>query len=263
MKKQLFAGSGVRLAIPFDGDAPDYDALDALLDRLLEAGTDAILVGGGWHEGTLPLPPPQRLDLLEHCVKRVNRRITVLAEVAGDSAGANAYTREAGIRGADGLFLEMPDALAAHPEQLVGYYCQVVDAAGLPAIVQSSLADLPAFGLDEYRKLAENPLILAELMEYSSISNLTTMAEACKGEFSFFAGDEMVILPVLSLGGGGVITRLGNLFPQDLRDLCHLYFMGRLQDALAIQLQLVPQIQATQGMDDKQLLDYGRSQGLL
>lgn len=259
MKKQLFSGSCVRLAVPLaEGGTPDHDALDALLDRQLEAGTDAVLLGFGVLAGSAG----RRLDLLEHIVMRVNRRMTVLAEVGGDAEGACLYARDAGIRGADGLVLAAPEGPAAEPSALAAHFAKVADAAGLPAILRCDTAGKAVLSADDYRVLAGHPLLLAELVEHDDYTLLTEAASACRGDFTFFAGQEGVILPVLALGGGGAVSRLGNLFPQDLRDLCHLYFMGRLQDALAVQFQLVPHLAATRGMDDRALLDYGRGLGL-
>lgn len=229
MKRQLFSGSGVLLATPLGPDGgPDYDAVSRLVERQLEAGTDAIIVGGGNARG---LPRELRLNLIEHTVTMVNTRVPVLGMIpGGEHADAAGFSRDASVRGVDGLLLEHE----GERETL-----DIAEAVGLPVVLCAPSGGGPV-PMEHYKALAAHPLVLATVEAGADMGRVARLAADYSGELAVYAGRDDLVLPVLSLGGAGVVSTLANLAPADVRDMCHLYFMGRMQDSLSLQLQHLP-----------------------
>ncbi|MDL2218803.1 4-hydroxy-tetrahydrodipicolinate synthase [Ruminococcaceae bacterium OttesenSCG-928-O06] len=242
MKKQLFTGSGVAIVTPMHPDgAVNYDALTRMLEFQLQNSTDAIIVTGTTGEAST-LDDEEHLDVIEHCVTTVNKRVPVIAGTgSNDTRHGLALSREASIRGADGLLHVTPYYNKTSQSGLVRHFLTIADAVGLPMIVYNVPSRTGmTIAVDTYKELAAHPLILATKEASGDISHIANVAAACGDELGIYSGNDDQILPILSLGGIGVISVLANVVPQDIHDICHMYFMGRVQDSKALQLQLLP-----------------------
>lgn len=241
MKKQLFTGACTALYLPLTpAGAPDMDGLDRLLRHQLENGADAILVGDGLVTGgAAGLGPEALLEVLEHCVMAVNRQVPVLAAVREETLeAAVGFARAAGIRGADGLFLAVPETCGDTP---AAFCTAVADAIGLPVILhrQGDGKACP-YTLEDYKALAAHPLVLAEAANGTDFGLIAHVAAACGDDLAFYTCCEQQLLPLLALGGAGIISVAANCAPQDMHDICSLFFMGRVQESRALALQNLP-----------------------
>lgn len=241
-KKQLFSGSGVAIVTPMNADGSvDYDTFTKLIEFQIAGSSDAIIVCGTTGEASA-LNDKEHLDVIEHCVKTVNKRVPVIAGTGSNDTqhGIN-LSREASIRGADGLLQVTPYYNKTNQSGLIRHFTSIVDAVGLPTI----LYNVPSrtgmtIALDTYKKLAEHPLIIATKEASGDISHIANIAATCGDELAIYSGNDDQILPILSLGGIGVISVLANVIPQEVHDICRLYLTGRIQESLELQLQYLP-----------------------
>ena len=242
MKKQLFTGSGVAIVTPMNADGTvNFESLTQLLDFHIQSGTDAIISCGTTGEAST-LNDAEHLDVIEHCVKVVNKRIPVIAGTgSNDTRHAIELSKNASIRGADGILQVTPYYNKTSQSGLLRHFTSIADAVGLPVI----LYNVPSrtgmsISVDTYRELAKHPLIIATKEASGDISLIANIAQVCGDALAIYSGNDDQILPILSLGGIGVISVLANVMPQETHDICHLYFSGRVQESLALQMQTLP-----------------------
>ncbi len=241
MKKQLFAGSGVAIVTPMlpNGEI-NYETLAELLEFQVEGGTDAIIVTGTTGEAST-LTDEEHLDVIEFCVKTINKRIPVIAGTgSNDTQHGIALSKEASVRGADGLLQVTPYYNKTNQTGLVKHFLTIAEAAHLPTIVYNVPSRTGmTISVQAYRELAAHPLILATKEASGDISHIAAVSAACGDDLAIYSGNDDQIQPILSLGGMGVISVLANIVPQDVHDICHLYFAGRVQESLRLQLQYI------------------------
>jgi 4-hydroxy-tetrahydrodipicolinate synthase len=192
------------------------------------------------------LSDEEQLDVIEHCVKAVNKRVPVIAGAgSNDTQHGLHLSREASVRGADGLLQVSPYYNKTNQSGLIRHFTTIVDAVGLPTI----LYNVPSrtgmtIAVDTYRELAKHPLIVAAKEASGDIAHIANVAAACGDELALYSGNDDQIVPILSLGGVGVISVLANVMPQEAHDICHLYFSGRTAESTQLQLQLISMVNA-------------------
>lgn len=246
MKKQIFSGSGVAIITPMHKDGTiNYEEFDKLIEFQIENGTDAIIVCGTTGEASA-MNDKEHLDVIERCVTTVNKRVPVIAGTGSNDTqhGIN-LSKGASIRGADGLLLVTPYYNKTNQTGLVRHFNAIVDAVGLPTI----LYNVPSrtgmtISINAYKELAKNPLILATKEASSDIAFIANVAAECGDELCLYSGNDDQIVPILSLGGIGVISVLANVVPQEVHDICHMYFSGRTSESTKLQLQLMGLVNA-------------------
>ena len=242
MKKQLFTGAGVAIVTPMFADGTvNFEVFDALIEFQIENSTDAIVVTGTTGEAST-LNDSEHLDVIEHCVKTVNKRVPVIAGVgSNDTRHAIELSKGACVCGADGLLHVTPYYNKTSQNGLVQHFTAIADAVGLPMILynvpaRTGMSIAPA----TYKELAKHPLILATKEASADIAHIANVAALCEGELAIYCGNDDHVVPVLALGGIGVISVLSNVIPQEMHDMCHLYFSGRTQESRDIQLKYIP-----------------------
>lgn len=243
MKKiQLFSGAAVAIVTPmFPDGRVNFEVFDQLIEFQLANGTDAIVVCGTTGEAST-LNDDEHLEVIEYCVKTVNKRVPVIAGTgSNDTRHAVELSKEASVRGADGLLQVTPYYNKTSQSGLVRHFTTIADAVGLPMILynvpsRTGMSIRP----ETYWELAQHPLILATKEASGDIAHIANVAATCGDSLAIYSGNDDQILPILSLGGIGVISVLANVVPQDVREICHLYFAGRLAESLALQLQYIP-----------------------
>ncbi len=238
-KKQLFTGAGVAIVTPMNPDgAVNYDVFGQLIEFQITNGIDAIIVCGTTGEAST-LDDAEHLDVIEYCVKAVNKRVPVVAGTgSNDTRHAISLSKEASLRGADGLLQVTPYYNKTNQSGLVRHFTAIADTVGLPMI----LYNVPSrTGMniqpETYRELANHPLILATKEASGNISHIANVADVCGGDLALYSGNDDQIVPILSLGGIGVISVMANIIPREVHDICQLYFSGRIQESLEMQLQ--------------------------
>ncbi len=241
-KKQLFTGSGVAIVTPmFPDGSINYEEMQKLIEFQLAGSTDAIIVTGTTGEAST-MNDTEHLDVIEFCVKAVGKRVPVIAGTgSNDTRHAIELSKEASIRGADGLLQVTPYYNKANPSGLVRHFTTIADEVGLPVILYN-VPSRTGMGISPatYKELAKHPLIVATKEASGDLSHIAKVAAACGDDLAIYSGNDDQILPILSLGGIGVISVLANVIPQDIHDICYLYFAGRLPESLALQLQYIP-----------------------
>lgn len=241
-KKQLFTGSGVAIVTPFHQDGSvNYDTFTRHIEFCIENGTDAIIVCGTTGEAST-LNDEEHLNVIEHCVKTVGKRIPVIAGTgSNDTRHAVALSKEASVRGADALLQVTPYYNKTNQNGLVRHFTTIADEVGLPVI----LYNVPSrtgmnISIEAYKTLSEHPLIVATKEASGNFTAIANVAAECGDKLAIYSGNDDQIVPIMSLGGIGVISVMANVLPQDVHDICHLYLGGRAQESRELQLQRMP-----------------------
>lgn len=241
MKQTVFKGSGVAIITPMLADGSvNFPVLGNLLERQIAAGTDAVIICGTTGEASA-LNDAEHLDVIEYACKAVNGRLPVIAGTgSNDTRHAIALSAEAKRRGADALLQVTPYYNKTSQTGLVRHFTAVADAVGLPVILynvpsRTGMTIQP----ETYAELAKHPLIVATKEASGNFSAIAKTAALCGEELAIYSGNDDQILPILSLGGIGVISVLANVAPKETHDICRLYFEGKQAESLALQLRLL------------------------
>ncbi len=246
MKQIIFKGSCTALITPMNADGTvNFSALQKLLEHQIRCGTDAVVICGTTGESAA-LSSTEHLHVIEAACAFVDGRIPVIAGTgSNDTQHAVALSRAAARCGADALLLVTPYYNKTSQSGLIRHFSLIADAAGLPCI----LYNVPSrtgvcIQPETYAQLAKHPLIAAVKEASGNISSIVQTAALCKDELAIYSGNDDQIVPILSLGGIGVISVLANLLPCETHEICSLFFAGQHQKSLALQLRLLELIRA-------------------
>lgn len=241
----IFTGAGVALVTPFREDGSvNYDKLDELIDYHCENGTDSIIICGTTGESST-LSEEEHMECIKFAVERTKKRIPVIA-----GTGSNAtYTtidmsREAVEYGVDGLLLVTPYYNKATQEGLALHYKAVAKEAEAPIILYSvaSRTGLNIAPETVAALVREVDNIVAIKEASGNISQVAKIMNLTDGKVDLYSGNDDQIVPLLSLGGAGVISVLSNVAPQYTHDICAKYFAGDVKGACEMQLRAIPLI---------------------
>lgn len=246
MKKAVFTGSCAALVTPMHADGRiNFEMLNALIERQIAAGTDAIVVCGTTGEAST-LDDKEHLLALAHAAQTIRGRVPLIAGTgSNDTRHAVAMSLEAKQCGADALLLVTPYYNKTNQCGLVRHYFAIVDAAGLPAIVYNVPSRTGVNILPEtYCELARHPLIAGAKEASGNLAAAVKTHALCGDELSIYAGNDDTIVPMLSAGACGVISVLANVAPECTHEICELWQEGQQQEALTLQLKMLPLIEA-------------------
>ncbi len=244
IKKPVFVGVGTALVTPFLGGEIDYAALNGLIDIQIEAGVDALIIGGTTGEAAT-LSAQERYALYEHSLEYIGGRTKViLGTGTNDTRVAMDHTRFAESIGADGALVVTPYYNKGTEEGIYRHYMSIADAGSIPLI----LYNVPSrtgvnLGLHLLSKLSAHPNIVGLKEASDSADRLVALSEF-RDTLPLYAGNDSQIFPVLSLFGSGVISVVSNILPGEVKSLCELCFSGEHERALDIQIRLLPLIKA-------------------
>ena len=246
MKKTVFKGSGVAIITPFvDGGAIDYPALERILNYQIENGTDAVIICGTTGESST-LTDAEHRNAISFAVKTVAGRIPV---IAGTGSNDTAYFLElsqyAAEAGADALLAVTPYYNKCSQAGLVKHFECVADRVDIPMILYNVPSRTGVNILPETcAELAKHPNIVAIKEASGNISQIMRTAYLCGDDLQIYSGNDDQIVPILSLGGIGVISVLANCLPRETHDICQYWFDGKLKESLALQMKFHPLIEA-------------------
>lgn len=235
-KKLPFTGAGVAIVTPFDGEKTNYEALGELIDWQIENGTDAIIICGTTGEAST-MPDAEHLAAIEYTVKRVAGRVPVVAGTgSNDTAHAIALSKKAEELGADALLQVTPYYNKATQKGLTAHFTAIANSVNIPII----LYNVPSrtgvsFAVDTLKELAKVENIVA-IKEASGNIAYTAKVAAEVPELYIYSGNDDMIVPILSLGGKGVISVLSNVMPRETHEMCQAYFDGDTAKATKMQL---------------------------
>lgn len=240
-KKRIFTGAGVAIVTPMNADGSvNYEAMGQLIEQQVTGGTDAIIVCGTTGESST-LTDEEHRRVIQFTVAQVNHRIPVVAGTgSNDTAYCLELSQEAEKMGVDGLLLVTPYYNKCSQKGLIRHYLTVADAVDLPMILYSVASRTGVNILPEtLKELSKHPNIVAVKEASGSISQVAKIRHLCGDDLDVYSGNDDQIVPLLSLGGIGVISVLSNLMPKETHDICQLYFDGKVQESAALQLKLL------------------------
>ena len=238
-KKLPFTGAGVAIVTPFDGYTTNYDELGRIIEDQIAGGTDAIIICGTTGEAST-MPDEEHLAAIEYTIKKVAGRVPVIAGTgSNETAHAVRLTKKAEEMGADGILSVTPYYNKASQKGLVEHFTAIANAVSIPII----LYNVPSrtgmsISIDALRELAKVENIVA-IKEASGNISYTAKVAAEVPELYIYSGNDDMIVPILSLGGKGVISVLSNVMPKETHDICQLYFDGKVNESRDLQLKLL------------------------
>ena len=241
----IFKGVATALITPMTASGVDYDALAKLLDWQLEQGINALVIAGTTGEGST-LTDPEHIKVIDFSVKRVAGRCPIVAATgSNDTAYAIQLTKAACEAGADGILAVTPYYNKATQNGLVKMYTAIADASTKPII----LYNVPSrtgvnIEPETYAKLADHPMISGIKEANGNISKIVQTFQLVGDKLDIYSGNDDQIVPILAMGGKGVISVLSNPAPKKTVEICDKFFAGDVKGAAALQCELLPLINA-------------------
>ena len=243
----IFKGAGVAIVTPMtvDGEV-NYEVLGEMLEAQIEGGTDAIIICGTTGESAT-LSEEEHSAVIRYAIKKVNKRIPVIAGTGSNcTATAIKLSKEAEKDGADGLLLVTPYYNKATQKGLIAHYTAIAKAVSLPII----LYNVPSrtgcnLQPETIAALVKNVKNIVGVKEASGhISQIAKVKLLCGDDIDLYSGNDDQVVPILSLGGIGVISVLSNVAPKETHNMVMDYLNGDVDKARQMQLKAIPLIDA-------------------
>lgn len=243
----IFEGAGVALVTPFypNGEV-NYDKLRELLEEQIAGGTDAIISCGTTGESST-MSHEEHVEVVRFTCEVVNGRIPVIAGAGSNSTREAIHlSQEAEKAGADGLLLVTPYYNKATQNGLITHYTAIAESVKLPILLyhipgRTGVTMAPATIVKLCRDVPNIVGVKEASGNFSAIAEIMNMADGC---VDLYSGNDDQIVPLLSLGGKGVISVLSNIAPQQTHDICQAYFDGDVKKSCALQLEAIPLVNA-------------------
>ena len=245
MKKEIFRGAGVAIITPFTETGVNYNELGRIIEDQIAGGTDAIVITGTTGESATMTDAEHR-EAIRYTVEKVGGRIPV---VAGTGSNETSYAIElsqyAEKVGADALLLVTPYYNKCTQNGLVAHYTKIADSVSIPAILYN-VPSRTGVGIksETYAKLSQHPRIVGVKEASGDLSAILRLRAATGDDFAVYSGNDDQIVPILSLGGSGVISVLSNVAPRAAHDICQHYFDGDVRTATKMQIDYTDLIDA-------------------
>lgn len=245
MKNTVFTGAATALVTPFKNGSIDYEAFSGILEQQLSGGISALVVSGTTGEGST-LTDGEHRELIKYAVEKVAGRVPVIAGTgSNDTAYAQDLSKYACSVGADALLLVTPYYNKATQDGLYQSFRLIAESVDKPCILYNVPSRTGCNILPETAaRLAEVENIVGIKEASGNISQIAELARLCGDRLDIYSGNDDQILPVLALGGKGVISVLSNILPAQTNEICRRFFNGDVQGALERQLHYLPLIKA-------------------
>lgn len=242
----IFTGAGVAIVTPFNEDESiNYDKLDQLIDYHCNNGTDSIIICGTTGESAT-MSEKEHMECVKFAIERTKGRLPIIAGTGSNcTRTAIDMSKEAASYGADGLLVVTPYYNKATQEGLVGHYTAVAKEAKAP-IIMYSVASRTGCNIEPAtaaRLIKEVDNIVGIKEASGNISQVAKIMHLTDGKADLYSGNDDQIVPILSLGGKGVISVLSNVAPQETHDICAKFFEGDVKGSLELQLKAIPLIE--------------------
>ena len=236
MKKAIFKGAGVAIVTPFNDSGINLDEFGRIIEDQISKGTDAIVVTGTTGESATMSDEEHRCAI-KFVVDKVKHRIPVIAGTgSNETVYAVKLTEYAKEVGADAALVVTPYYNKCTQKGLVRHYNMIADV-GLPVILYSVPSRTGvSFKTETYKELSKHPNIAAVKEANGDLTSVLRTRYACGDELHIYSGNDDQIVPILSLGGKGVISVLSNVAPKTVHDICALYFDGKTEEAGKLQI---------------------------
>ena len=246
MKKTIFEGAATALITPFDANGKiDYKKFAELVEFQISEGINALVVCGTTGEAST-LTDDEHKDAIEFVVKQTNGRVPVIAGTgSNDTDYAIWLTKHACEVGADAVLIVTPYYNKATQKGLIKMYTAIADASTKPVIVYN-VPSRTGVNIEPatYVALAEHPNIVAIKEANGNISKIAETIALVGDKLDIYSGNDDQIVPILALGGKGVISVLSNPMPKATVEICDRFFKGDIKGSCELQLKLLPLINA-------------------
>lgn len=243
MRKPIFTGAGVAVVTPFTEDGINYEKLGELIEFQISNGIDTIISCGTTGEAST-MPDVEHIDVIKFTVKQVNGRVPVIAGTgSNDTRHAIELTKWAEDVGADGILSVTPYYNKTSQKGLYEHFKVIAEAVKIPIIL---------YNVPSRTNLNINPETIKALSEIENICgvkecNLSQVGDTinlCGDDFYVYSGNDDQVLPLMSLGGKGVISVMANIIPKDTQQMARLYLDGDFEASRQLQLKTLNLIKA-------------------
>ena len=238
LKPSIFTGAATAIITPFANGAIDYVSFKNIIEDQITGGIDAIVVAGTTGEAST-LTHEEHCECIKFAVDTVGGRVPVIAGTgSNDTAYGIELSQYACEVGADALLVVTPYYNKATPKGLIKNFLETAEATTKPIILYNvpsrTGCNIP---LSVYKELAKHERIVAVKEASGNISAIAELIAECGDSFDIYSGNDDQIVPIMSLGGAGVISVLSNILPKETHDMTRLCFEGNYKDAAALQLK--------------------------
>lgn len=245
MKKVVFKGCGTALVSPFTNDGINFEELRKLIEFQILEGVDSLIICGTTGESST-MSLDEKKSVIEFSVKIANGRVPIIAGTGGNNTkDVISMSKYAENVGADALLLVTPYYNKTTQKGLISHYSKIAESVEIPIILYN-VPSRTGINIDPETcfELSKIPNIVAIKEASGNISQVAKIANLCKDELAIYSGNDDQIVPILSLGGLGVISVLSNIYPKFVHDLVMDYLTGNWQKACASQIYSIPLINA-------------------
>lgn len=236
----IFTGSGVAIVTPFNNDGVDFERLGELLEWHIAHKTDAIIICGTTGEATT-MTETEKKETIKYTVDKVNGRIPVIAGTGSNcTRSAIEMTSWAESIGVDAFLVITPYYNKSTQKGCIEHFKAVAGSVKKPIIIynvpsRTGMNILPETILE----LSEIDNIVAVKEASGNISQVAKIAQLCKDKIDIYSGNDDQVIPILSLGGKGVISVSANILPEEMHNMCEKFFNGDIKGALSLQLDML------------------------
>lgn len=236
MKRCIFTGSGVAIVTPFRNGGVDFDKLGELLEYHIMEKTDAVIICGTTGEAST-MPDTEHISVIEYAVKKVNRRLPVIAGTgSNDTVHAIHLSNSAEKVGADAILSVTPYYNKATQKGLYEHFKAIANNIGIPVVLYNvpSRTNLN-INAETVQQLSEIENIVA--IKECNINQVGDIMNLCGTDITVYSGEDGLVVPLLSLGGKGVISVMANIIPKDTHDMVAKYLSGDVEGSRRLQLK--------------------------
>ena len=233
MKNTIFTGAGVAIVTPMNADGSvNYAVLGEMIEMQIAGKTDAIIICGTTGESST-LSDEEHRECIRYTIEKVNKRIPVIAGTgSNDTAYAIELSKDAEAMGADGLLLVTPYYNKASQKGLIAHYTAIADAVNIPII----LYNVPSrtgvnIAIDTFKVLGEHKNIAAVKEASGNISQIAKLFAECGDKLDVYSGNDDQIVPIMALGGKGVISVMSNVAPEITHNIAQLCLDNNFPEA--------------------------------
>ena len=246
MKKRIFTGAATALVTPMYSDGTvNYEVLDNIIEEQIEKGIDALVICGTTGEAAT-LNHEDHVKVIAAAVKKANGRVPIIAGTgSNDTAYSVELSNEALAVGADALLLVTPYYNKTSQAGLIAHYKYIADNVDAPIILYNVPSRTGVNILPEtYLELSKHPNIVAAKEANGDIASVIKTKALCGDNLDIYSGNDDQIIPIMSVGGIGVISVLSNVAPTETHDMCQLYLDGKVKEAADMQIKYIGLINA-------------------
>ena len=245
MRKPLFSGVCTAMITPFLNGKVNYPMMEQLLKRQIDAGVKAVVIAGTTGESPT-LTDEEKITLFRRCKEYVGDQCMI---IAGTGSNNTAHSIELSIKAesanADALLVVSPYYNKATPDGIFLHYLSICRSVSIPVIIYNVPSrtglDIP---VSVYHRLSSIPNIAGVKEASSDITKIARIRNACGPDFAIWSGNDDQVVPVMSLGGHGVISVLSNIMPHETVAMCNAAINGSFKTASALQCKMLPLIDA-------------------